>query len=99
MCCLFTSMALFGPRIAIIVWGLLQPVRWELAFSTFVWPLLGFVFAPWATLMYVLVAPNGVDGLDWLWIALGFLLDLGSYIGGGYGNRGRIRGYGTGATA
>jgi hypothetical protein len=93
MCCFFTSLVLLGPRIAIIVWGLAQPVRWEATFDTFVWPLLGFVFLPWSTLMYVGVAPNGVVGWDWFWLILAFITDLASYSGGAYGNRGRIRSY------
>ena len=93
MCCVATVMVLLGPRLGIIVWGLAQPARWELAFSTFVWPLLGFVFLPWTTLMYVAVAPNGVTGIDWLGIVLAVLADLASYSGGAYGNRDRMRSY------
>lgn len=97
MCCLFTTLVLVGPRAAIVVWGLAQPARWELAFSTFVWPLLGFVFLPWTTLMYVTVAVNGVNGFDWFWIVIGVIVDLASYSGSAYGNRDRIKGYGTAA--
>jgi hypothetical protein len=93
MCCFFTSLVLLGPRIAIIVWGLAQPARWEATFDTFVWPLLGFVFLPWTTLMYVGVAPGGVTGWDWFWMILAVLADLASYSGGAYGNRDRIRSY------
>ena len=99
MCCLFTVMVLVGPRLGIVVWGLAQPARWELAFSTFVWPLLGFVFLPWTTLMYVAVAPGGVTGIDWLGIVVAVLADLASYTGGAYGNRDRIRSYGPPAAA
>ena len=99
MCCLFTTLVLLGPRLGIIFWGLAQPARWELAFDTFVWPLLGFVFLPWTTLMYVAVAPAGVSGLDWLWIGLAVFTDIVSYSGGAYGNRDRIRSYGSPSTA
>ena len=99
MCCLFTTMALFGPRLAIIVWGIIQPARWELAFSTFIWPLLGFLFLPWTTLMYVAVSPSGVTGFDWFWMILAVVVDLASYSGSAYGNRDRIKGYGSSATA
>jgi hypothetical protein len=78
-----------------MVRGLAQSARWESTFSTFIWPLLGFVFLPWTTLMYVAVAPRGVTGLDWLWLGLALLVDIGSYPGGAYGNRERIRGYTT----
>ncbi len=91
MCCFFTSLVFFGPRLAILVWWLLQPERWALAFSgSFLWPLLGFIFLPWATIMYVLVAPGGVTGFDWIWLGLGLLADIASYGGGGWGNRDRL---------
>ena len=92
MCCFFTSLVLFGPRLAILVWWLLQPVRWSAAFEGFIWPLLGFLFLPWTTIMYVLVFGGGITGFDWVWLGLGLLADIGSYAGGGYGNRDRIPG-------
>ena len=93
MCCLVTTLFLLGPRAAILVWWLLDPTRWDLAFSTWLWPILGFFLAPWTTLSYVLVAPGGVNAFDWLWIALGVFLDLSFWFGGAYGNRDRIPGY------
>jgi hypothetical protein len=94
MCCFLTSLFLLGPRAAILVWWLINPVRWQLTFDTWIWPLLGFIFLPWTTLMYVLVAlPNGIVGFDWILLALAVLADIGMYAGGGYGNRSRIPGY------
>ena len=93
MCCFFTTLVLLGPRAAIVIWWLVQPVRWQAAFDTWIWPLLGFIFVPWTTLMYVLVAPGGVIGFDWVWIALAVVADIGMWAGGGYGNRDRIPGY------
>jgi hypothetical protein len=92
MCCFFTTLVFLGPRAAILIWWLVNPVRWQATFSSFIWPLLGFLFVPWATLMYVLVAPGGVVGLDWIWLGLAVLADIGMYAGGGYGNRDRIPG-------
>jgi hypothetical protein len=93
MCCLAASLVLLGPRFAILIWWLLEPVRWNAAFDTFIWPLLGFLFLPWTTLMYVLVFQGGVDGFDWVWLGLGLLADVFSYAGGGYTNRDRFTGY------
>ena len=93
MCCLFTTLVLFGPRLGILVWWLIQPVRWNAAFETFLWPFLGFLFLPWTTLMYVLIFPGGVTGFDWIWLGLGLLADITSYTGGAYGNRNQIPGY------
>jgi len=90
MCCLVTVLGLLGPRAAILVWWLMQPARWASAFSNFLWPLLGFLFLPWTTLAFVLVAPGGVNYFDWIWLGLGLLADLASYGGGAYGNRSRF---------
>lgn len=98
MCCAFLSLLLLGPRIAGLLWWVLQPLRWEAAFRNilggglwWLWIGLGIAFLPWTTLMYVIVAPGGVNGFDWLWLGLMFLADLASY-GGGVG-RNRIPGY------
>src|ERR1044072_4694422 len=92
--CLFLSLLLFGPRIVIIFWWTAEPLRWSAAFDTSILPFLGFLFLPWTTLMYVLVSPGGLDGLDLLWIGLAVAADLASYAGGGLGGRGRVRGCG-----
>lgn len=90
MCCLFTTLVLLGPRFVNIIWWLAQPLRWQATFSTWIWPALGVIFLPWTTLMYVLLAPAGIYGLNWLWIALAVLADVASYTGGAYGNRRRL---------
>jgi len=96
MCCMFLSLVLLGPRIVGALWWLFQPGVWFAVFNGWsgvwwIWPLLGIIFLPWTTLMYVLVAPGGMIGLDWLWIAIALLADLASY-GGGVGRR-RLPGY------
>jgi hypothetical protein len=91
MCCLFTSLLLLGPRVADIIWWAMQPERWDRAFSTWLWPMFGIVFAPWTTMAYVIVAPN-VHGIDWLWIGLGIAADVAFWTGGAWGNRGRVSG-------
>lgn len=90
MCCLITALLLLGPRAAIFIWWLVDPVRWNLAFDSFVWPFLGFLFAPWTTLMYIAVAAGGLTGFDVVWVGLGVLMDLVSWTGGGYSNRNRL---------
>jgi hypothetical protein len=93
MCLYFTTL-FFGPRAAILIWWLFDMNRWDRAFDTFIWPVLGFILLPWTTLMFVLVAPVGnVNGVDWLWLGLAFFLDLAMTFGGGYTNRDRVPGY------
>ncbi len=92
--CLFLTLLFLGPRAAIVFWWLIEPARWSLAFDTFIFPLLGFLFLPWTTLMFVVVGIGGIDGFDWFWIGLAVFADLVSYGAGGYGGRGRVPGYG-----
>ena len=53
----------------------------DAVFDTFILPLLGLIFLPFTTLMWVLLdaPPVGVRGIDWLWIVLAVLLDLSHY--------------------
>ena len=90
MCCFFTALVFFGPRLAILVWWLINPLYINSAFDTFILPLLGFIFLPWTLLMYLIVFPGGVVGFDWLIVGLGLLADIASYGGGGYSNRSRF---------
>jgi hypothetical protein len=92
MCCVFTVLLFFGPRLAILMWWLFDKFRFQDTFGTFIWPLLGFIFLPWTTLMYVIVYPNGFSTLNWVFLGLALLADIASYAGGGYGNRDRLRG-------
>ena len=94
MCCIFTTLLLAGPRLGAIVWWLINPGYWRLAFDgSILWPILGIIFAPWTLLMYMIVYPNGVMGWEWLWIGLGIFFDIAWWAGGGFGNRDRIPGY------
>ena len=88
MCCALMSLVLLGPRFFGALWWLFQPARWGLAFNSWagglwwIWPILGIVFVPWTTIMYVIVAPAGVYGADWVWLGLMFVMDVASYTGG-----------------
>ncbi len=88
MCCAFLALVLLGPRFVGAMWWLVQPARWQAAFNGWptglwwMWPVLGIILVPWTTLMYILVAPGGVAGMDWLWLGLALLGDIMSYAGG-----------------
>lgn len=91
MCCLLTVLFLLGPRVADIIWWIVQPTRWSLAFGgSWLWPVLGIIFLPFTTLMWVMVSPAGVTGFDWVWVGLAVVLDIAAHGGGGYKNRGMI---------
>ncbi len=92
MCCIFTVLALLGPRAAAVIWWLLEPAKWNLAFDGFLVPLLGLIFLPFTTLMYVIVFPGGVDGFDIVWLGMAVALDVFTLAGGGYKNRNQLPG-------
>lgn len=87
MCCFFSAVILAGPRLGILIWWLVEPTRWEAAFSSFWWSFVGFIFAPWTTLMWVSVAAGGVVGFDWVILGLGVVADIASYSANAYERR------------
>lgn len=93
MCCFFTALVFFGPRLGVLVYWLIPAGRLRIAgtFNTFIWPLLGLIFLPWTLLMYIIVVgPGSIVGFDWVWLGLGLLVDILSYGSGGYSNRERF---------
>jgi hypothetical protein len=93
MACLFVIMLLAGPRIAGVVWWLFNPDRWDDAFGSVIWPVLGLIFFPWFTVAFVLVAPSGsVSVFDAVILAGALLLDFASLFGG-YLRRDSMPGY------
>lgn len=89
MCCFFAALVTLGPRFAILIWWLMQPARWEVSFSSFWGPFIGFIFAPWTTLSWVAAAPGGITGFDYIIVGIGIFLDIASYTTGEYGRRER----------
>ncbi len=91
MCCVISAVLLFGPRLALVIWYLLSPGLFARVFDNLLVPVLGFLLLPWTTLMYIVAAPGGIGGLEWALLIVAFLVDLGAYGGGAYGNRNRWR--------
>jgi hypothetical protein len=52
-----------------------------MAFETVLWPILGLVFVPWATIMYVIIwSPfSGVEGSEWLIVGVAAAVDVLSW--------------------
>ena len=90
--CLVIFALIFSPRLVMVIWWLLDMARWSAAFDNVLVPILGFILGPWTTLMYVLVAPGGVTGIDWLWLGVAVVVDLGSLGGGAARRRARSDG-------
>jgi len=96
MGCLFLIFAGLFPRLGVLFIWLARPELFLTAFGGFwLWPLLGIIFLPMTTLMYCLVwnPVGGIGGLDWFWLFLALMIDLGGALSSGYANRDRVPGY------
>jgi hypothetical protein len=79
VCCAVLLAFGLGPRIALVLMWIFGD-RIDHVFDSWFVPLLGLLLLPWTTLMYVLVwSPGGVDGGEWILVALGVVLDIASY--------------------
>ena len=91
MGCLLALLAGFAPRVALaLVWIFTNWV--DRAFNGFLIPLLGLIVFPYATLFYVLAyspVSGGVGGWGWIFVVLGFVFDIGHWVGGGVTGRQR----------
>ena len=75
--CLLAMTAAFAPRV-VLVFMWIFGWRVSAAFNNFLVPLLGLIFLPYTTIMYVLVwnPVTGLTGWDWIWVLLGVGLDI-----------------------
>lgn len=84
--CILALLGAIAPRLALVLMWLFTDLL-DRAFDSFILPLLGFIFLPLTTVIYVFVGPNGLTAFDWILLAIGFVIDLGSYGGGVFGRR------------
>jgi hypothetical protein len=87
--CLFALLAAGAPRLALVLMWLLTPWVGRAFNGSLIVPVLGFIFLPLTTVIYVLVSPGGLSGFDWLLLIVGLVIDLGSYSSGAFGRRRR----------
>ena len=78
MGCLIVILAMFAPRIAFFFVWVFTPYVTRAFHWMWWWPLLVIIFVPFTTMFYSFVyVPNyGIHGVRWLWVVLGFLLDI-----------------------
>ena len=99
MGCLLLMFGSFFPRLAVLIYWLARPGVFEAALGSALIAILGIVFLPFTTLIYVLLwTPAGLSGWDWLWVFLAFLLDITALGGSGYANRERAGGFYSGGS-
>jgi hypothetical protein len=95
-------MAGFFPRLATLIVWLARPNMVSAAFNgSWLWPILGIIFLPFTTLMYIILMQGvgGLTGWDWMWLIMAVLLDVMHYFSTGYSNRNQIPGYKGASTA
>jgi hypothetical protein len=90
MGCLVAMFAGLFPRLGLLIVWICRPNLVDNAFSTWILPVIGIVFLPFATLMYVILytANRGLTGGEWFWVAVAALLDVAHW-GSGFRRRRR----------
>ena len=81
MCCFALLLFFGGPRVAMAFWWVVGRTSWENSWgdTSFVFKAIGFIFAPWTTLMFLLLGGEPLNGWDWVFIALAILSDIASW--------------------
>ena len=84
MGCLFAIFAGLFPRLALFIVWVAKPALVSAAFSTWLIPLLGIIFLPFATLIYVILyTPGfGLAPWEWFWVVLAGVFDLAHLVAG-----------------
>jgi hypothetical protein len=80
--CFLAFVVAFAPRVVLILAWIFS-ARWDVVWGgNWLWPLLGVIFAPYTTVMFLLSwSPGiGIYGWDWMWIGLGVMLDIMKWI-------------------
>jgi hypothetical protein len=90
--CLLAFSIAVAPRLVLILAWIFSD-RWQAVWQNdWVMPLLGIIFLPFTTVMYMLAwqpavaGGANIEGWDWMWILLGLILDLSKWMGL-WGNR------------
>jgi hypothetical protein len=95
MPCLFAIFGGLFPRLAVLFIWLARPSYFNAAFNdSWFWPILGIIFLPFTTLMYVLLWTPGIglSSWDWFWLIVAAFLDLSSLFATINANRDKVPG-------
>jgi hypothetical protein len=91
MGCLLVLLAAFAPRLVVLFAWIARPNYFDAVFDTWIFPLLGLIFLPFTTLMWLFLGapPEEIQGFDWFWIVLAAVIDLSHYANT-YAQRGMV---------
>jgi hypothetical protein len=89
--CLFALLAVLSPRAALVILWLFTPLVQTVFEDRWLWPLLGLLFLPFTTLMYVLAVGALGPTMFWGWmmVLFGVVMDARGYYDT-YANRERV---------
>ena len=89
--CLFALLAVLSPRAALIILWLFTPLVQTVFEDHWLWPLLGLLFLPFTTLMYLLAVGALGPTIFWGWVMVlfGLVMDVRGYYDA-YANRERF---------
>ena len=94
MPCLVSCLALFAPRLLMVLLWIFSDWLGQ-AYQTTIWPLLGFFFLPYTTLAYAFAWHRGggsIHGIGLVIVVVAVLVDLGVIGGSGHReNRKKVR--------
>jgi len=83
--CLLAFGAAVAPRVILVLAWIFSD-RWVRVWEgDILVPLLGIIFLPYTTIMYMLAwqptvgGGGAVEGIEWLWVLMGLFLDLWKY--------------------
>ncbi len=94
--CLFGLFGALAPRLALMLLWLARPVYFNAVFSSGFLACIGFIFLPFTTLMFALLAEPtlgrgvGLNFLDWILLIVAFLIDIGAIGSTAYANKNNL---------
>jgi len=82
MGCLLVILGGLFPRLTLFIVWVARPALVNAAFATWIWPLLGIVFLPLTTLIYVLLYTpgRGLAPWEWFWVVIAGLVDVSHWV-------------------
>ncbi len=87
MGCMTGIVGMLIPRVLILFGWVNDPSGWGAAFSSQLWPILGFIFMPWTTFFFALFAAGGFDVIRLLVMLVAVVADLATWGIGGFAAR------------
>lgn len=80
------------PRLLTLFFWIARPERWNAAFNGPILPILGIIFLPFTTLVYVILVTPGqsLSGLDIVFLLVAVAIDVFNWGASAYANKERI---------